>query len=139
MNVSQVSQILMRIIGVAIIAILLIILNRKHTIEDVAGVYVYNQTKNSHDTLFLLESGKYIHHVFNKSGLQLLNYTGEWSITPKDQLRLSSFYLNMDEGPYDFVFSESRIKNSQGTEYRHFVFDDIAIDEDVHFYYVKQK
>ena|SRR5690554_491555 len=85
-----------------------------YTEDEVVGVYTPIDYEKNYDTITLLKNGHYNRKVYNLNKEMLLSMEGKWSFynDNKNQIRLYSFYLNLDD---DLKNNPSLVKDTSGT------------------------
>lgn len=70
--------------------------------KDVFGLYAAVGYKNTFDTIVFRPKGVYERMVYDKNSNCLLKMRGKWVLIDDNEIKLESFYLNLDDDLVSF-------------------------------------
>lgn len=109
--------------------------------SEISGIYVAKNFKESIDTLIIYDKGDYYRSVYDKNNFKLIfRNNSQWNYV-KGELVFSDFLLNSDELKFynhEVNYENSLLKNHLPIR-KGFSNIKIIINEDLNYYYLKEK
>lgn len=126
--------------GVIILLVILLFKTCDITVtkRNLTGTYVYNQSKNTFDSLFIYKNGTYTQKLYDKSRKLIYKNTDKWKFWDFTFVSFDNFLLNEDEQIYqERKYGNHDLMHCTFSKEKLFGKVRLCVNYDLEFYYKK--